>query len=50
MKRPERLDFKERCDECAGYCCIALEIPEHSDGTLTKTANTVCEYLDLSPA
>lgn len=43
----DRLDFSNRCEECAGFCCVALEIPENSAGTLVKTANAVCEYLDL---
>lgn len=43
-------DSPERCGECAGFCCVALEIPKSSAGTLTKTANKVCEFLELSPA
>lgn len=41
------LDFSNRCEDCAGFCCVALEIPEGSGGTLAKTANTVCEFLNL---
>lgn len=40
----------ENCEKCAGFCCVALEIPKSSAGTLTKTANKVCEFLDLSPS
>lgn len=41
------IDFSNRCESCAGFCCIALEIPKGSEGTLTKTANSVCEYLSI---
>lgn len=41
------IDFSNRCEDCAGFCCIALEIPEDSEGTLSKTANSVCQYLDF---
>lgn len=44
------LDFTDRCEECAGFCCIALEIPKESAGTLVKTANKVCEFLDMDPS
>lgn len=44
------IDFPNRCEECAGFCCVALEIPKGSDGVLTKTANVVCSYLDLDPS
>ena len=44
------IDFSNRCEECAGFCCIALEIPKGSDGVLTKTANSVCSYLDIDPS
>lgn len=44
------IDYSNRCEECAGFCCVALEIPKESDGVLTKTANTVCSYLDLDPS
>lgn len=44
------LDFSNRCEECAGFCCVALEIPSGSAGTLTKVANRVCEYLDMDPS
>ncbi len=49
---PEEFDGtnSENCEKCAGFCCVALEIPKSSAGTLTKTANKVCEFLDLSPA
>ena len=43
----DRLDFSNRCEKCAGFCCVAMEISEDSAGTLVKTANAVCEYLDL---
>ena len=42
--------FEPNCGECAGFCCIALEIPPETAGVLEKTANAVCRHLVLSPS
>lgn len=41
------IPFEDRCEECAGLCCVVPEIVATAEWVGEKAKNRVCEYLDM---